>query len=101
MKRNYDGCAICNSSWGNVWEDVDGEHLFFCCDLCAAQYRGLIDRIKQETGWGRIDSIEIAGDRRGRTCTVAAGDSHARFLFAFNSDGRLLRFQRNDRPAAV
>jgi hypothetical protein len=97
LKRNYDGCAICNSTWGNVWAEVDGERLFFCCDLCVVQYRGLVERIKKETGWTQIDSIEIAGDRRGRTCEVMFGGAQARFLFAFNPEGGILRFQRVDR----
>jgi len=100
LKRNYTGCAICGSTWGNVWAEVEGERLFFCCELCAVQYRGLIDRIKQETGWETIDSIDIAGDRRGRTCSVRGGDREARFLFTFNSEGHLLRFQRSEPPPA-
>lgn len=94
MKRNYDGCAICNSTWGNVWAEVEGERLFFCCDLCVVQYRGLIERIKQETGWARIDAIEIAGDRRGRTCAVTSGEARETFAFAFNPEGHVLRFGR-------
>lgn len=96
MKHNYEGCAICNSTWGNVWAEVEGEKLFFCCEICVAQYRGLIERVRQATGWSQLDSIEISGDRRGRTCEVAAGTAHARFLFSFNSEGKILRFQ----PAA-
>ena len=100
MKRNYTGCAICDSTWGNVWAEVEGERLFFCCELCVVQYRGLIARLKEATGWGAIDAIEIAGDRRGRSCTVTAGRESARFLFAFNPEGHLLRFERADPPAA-
>jgi hypothetical protein len=102
LKRNFDGCAICNSTWGNLWEEVDGERLFFCCDLCALQYRELLARVKEATGWDRLDAMEIAGDRRGRTCEVAAGDRRARFEFAFNSDGKILRFRGSDpaRPVA-
>ena len=100
MKRNYDGCAICNSTWGNVWEEVEGERMFFCCDRCVVQFRGLLRRIEQETGWERIDSIEIAGDRRGRSCRAAFGSREGRFEFAFNSDGEVLRFRRVDPPAA-
>jgi putative zinc binding protein len=99
LKRNYEGCAICNSTWGNVWAEIEGERTFFCCDLCAAQYRSLIGRVKQETGWPTIDSLAIAGDRRGRTCDVASGDRTARFAFAFTSEGGLLRFRREDEPA--
>ena len=97
MKRNYTGCAICDSSWGNVWADVEGERMFFCCDLCLVQFRALIDRIKRDTGWSGIDSIDLAGDRRGRTCSVSSGDRHGRFDFAFNAEGQILRFQRAER----
>jgi hypothetical protein len=96
MKRNYDGCAICNSTWGNVWAEIEGERMFFCCDLCVVQFRNLVQRIRRETGWGRIDSIVIAGDRRGRTCAAASGGARSGFEFAFNSDGEILRFRRRD-----
>ncbi|MGA8604638.1 MAG: TA0938 family protein [Thermoplasmata archaeon] len=98
MKRNYDGCAICNSTWGNVWAEVDGERLFFCCEICVVQYRALVERVRQATGWSQIDSIEISGDRRARACEVAAGPARARFLFAFNSEGKILRFQPSLAP---
>jgi hypothetical protein len=92
LKVNYQGCAICDSTWGNVWEVVEGERLFFCCDLCTVQFRCLVDRIKAETGWSRIDAVEIAGDRRGRTCRASSGDREFRCSFAFNPEGRLRRF---------
>jgi len=100
MKRNYDGCAICDSTWGNVWAEVEGERMFFCCDLCVVQFRGLIDRIKQETGWDRIDAIEIAGDRRGRVCVAESAGDRARFGFAFTPEGQLLRFSRGNASSA-
>jgi len=96
LKTNYQGCAICDSTWGNVWEEVEGERMFFCCDLCRVQFRGLVDRIKRETGWERIDALEVTGDRRGRTCAATSGSEVARFAFAFNSEGRLRRFGRQD-----
>jgi hypothetical protein len=94
LKLNYRGCAICDSTWGNVWQEVDGQRMFFCCELCHVQFRGLVERIKRETGWERIDALEIAGDRRGRTCAATSGSEVARFAFAFNSEGRLRRFGR-------
>ncbi len=94
MKRNYTGCAICDSTWGDVWAEVEGERMFFCCELCVTQFRGLIDRIKQETGWRTVEGIEIAGDRRGRTCVASGRGETARFAFAFNSDGVVRRFER-------
>jgi Ta0938 len=94
VKVNYEGCAICDSTWGDVWEEVEGERLFFCCDICVVQFRGLVGRIKQETGWRAIDSLEISGDRRGRSCRAVSGGLEARFGFAFNPQGRLRRFER-------
>lgn len=94
MKRNYDGCALCNSTWGSVFAEVEGERMFFCCDLCLVQFRNLIERIRRETGWTRIDSLEIAGDRRGRTCQATSGEARAGFQFSFTPDGTLLRFER-------
>lgn len=92
MKVNYTGCAICDSTWGDVWEEVEGQRLFFCCDLCATQFRDLVDRIKAVTGWDHLDSLDIAGNRRGRTCQARSGPAEGRFGFAFNSEGRLRRF---------
>lgn len=94
MKRNYSGCAICDSTWGDLWAEVEGERMFFCCELCVTQFRGLIDHIKQVTGWSTVEGIEIAGDRRGRTCVASGQGETARFAFAFNSDGLLRRFER-------
>jgi hypothetical protein len=96
LKRNYDGCALCNSTWGNVWAEVDGERTFFCCELCVAQFRGLVDRIKRDTGWTRIDSLEIEGDRRGRACEAAFAEHHARYRFAFTGEGDLLYFRAEE-----
>ena len=103
MKLNYQGCAICDSTWGNVWADVEGQRMFFCCDICRVQFLGLIERIKRETGWSRLDAVEVAGDRRGRTCLATSGSESARFAFTFNAEGTLRRFARQDetrRPAA-
>lgn len=96
MKLNYEGCALCGSTWGNVWAEVDGQRMFFCCDVCESEFRGLIGRIKQDTGWDRIDELVVAGDRQGRTCLAISGGRKARFAFAFNSEGSLRRFARED-----
>ncbi|MGI0131454.1 MAG: TA0938 family protein [Thermoplasmata archaeon] len=94
MKRNYTGCALCDSTWGNVWAEVAGERLFFCCELCALQFRRLFGRIEQETGGAPIESLEIRGDRRGRTCLATSGAGSVRVFVTFNSDGELLRFEK-------
>ncbi|MCI4365044.1 MAG: TA0938 family protein [Thermoplasmata archaeon] len=94
MKRNYSGCAICDSTWGNLWEDVEGERMFFCCDVCLTQFRRLVDRVKRETGWSAIEALEIEGDRRGRRCLAASGEARFRFRIAFNSLGEIRAFER-------
>jgi hypothetical protein len=68
--------------------------MFFCCSICAVQFRGLVERIKKETGWPTLESIEISGDRRGRTCVATYGSHTLRTNIAFNSEGELLRFDR-------
>lgn len=96
MNRNFEGCALCGSTWGNVWEEVEGDRMFFCCDLCLAQFRALLSRIESTMGWKGVDAVEIAGDRHGRTLTASSEGASARFAFAFNSEGSLLRFERVD-----
>jgi len=95
LQTNYEGCAICDSTWGNLWSEVEGQRLFFCCDICFVQFRTLVDRIKSESGWPHIDRLEIAGDRRGRTCRAISSGEEAHFAFAFNSEGGLRRFERS------
>jgi hypothetical protein len=94
LKRNYTGCAICDSTWGNVWEEVEGERMFFCCSICVVQFRRLVGRIKDQSGWSHLDSLEIRGDRRGRTCTASMGAETVRAWVAFNSEGEILQFER-------
>lgn len=93
MKVNYSGCAICDSSWGNLWEEVEGQRLFFCCEICTTQFRNLVARIETETGWPSIDSVSIAGDRRGRTCRATRGATSYECAVAFNSQGEILTFR--------
>lgn len=95
MKRNYVGCAICDSSWGNVWAEIDGERIFFCCELCVVQFRALVRRIKHETGWPRVEELAIEGDRRERSCEARVGPERFAARFSFTSEGELLRFERS------
>ena len=92
MKRNYPGCAICNSTWGDVWEEMEGERLFFCCALCALQFRNLLDGIHRATLAGLLDAIEVEGDRTGRRVTAERGGHRKSFLVTFSPTGDLLQF---------
>ena len=94
MQRNFTGCAICDATWGDVQAEIDGERMFFCCALCVTQFRALVARVKAETGWPRLDSLEISGGRRGRTCTATHGTSRLEFVILFGSEGDVLTFAR-------
>ena len=98
MKLNYTGCAICDSTWGDVWAEIDGVRTFFCCELCVRQFRNLIARVTSETGWARVDSLEISGNRRGRACIARSGSDQLHVQFSFTPEGELLRFERVDSP---
>lgn len=100
MKVNYQGCAICDSTWGNTWETIEGERRFFCCEVCALQFRELVERVKEATGWTTLDSLEISGDRGGRNCVATRGGTSFRFFIAFNSEGRTREFTPLPPPAA-
>jgi len=93
LKRNYTGCAICDSTWGDVWEEVDGERMFFCCATCAVQFRRLVGRIREATGWPLIEALEIGGDRRGRSWEARTGSATARGRVSFTAEGEILRFE--------
>ncbi len=68
--------------------------MFFCCQVCAIQFRCLVERVKQETGWHQVDSLTIEGDRRGRMCLATAGEQGFRARVVFNAEGQILRFER-------
>ncbi|MCI4349637.1 MAG: TA0938 family protein [Thermoplasmata archaeon] len=93
MNVNFAGCALCDSTWGNVWAEVEGERRFFCCELCLRQFRNLLARVKLETGWVHLDAVEIVGDRSGRTCTASCGSGTLRVRVAFNAEGTLRQFE--------
>jgi putative zinc binding protein len=93
LKLREDGCALCGSTWGNYWEELEGARRFFCCELCARQLRHLVARVRDATGWSDIEALEIVGDRRGREVTVRAAGRSERFGFVFGYDGEVRRFR--------
>ena len=97
-----EGCAICQSTWGNYWAEVEGQRMFFCCEICEVEFRNMIDEIKRRTGWKTIDEIEIAGDTRGRNCTAKSNGLTYRFQIRFNSRGEIGAFsEQNSRSSEV
>ena len=88
-----EGCAICESTWGDYWEEIEGQRMFFCCAVCAIQFKNMISEVKKRTGWPSIDGVEIRGDYRGREVTALknSGASY-KFLVRFGSKGEIQKF---------
>jgi hypothetical protein len=67
--------------------------MFFCCEICARQLKGLVARVRSATGWPMIDTLEIEGDRRGRTFVARHGTSELRGSVTFDPEGSVLWFR--------
>ncbi|HZY71045.1 MAG TPA: TA0938 family protein [Thermoplasmata archaeon] len=93
MKLREDGCVLCGSTWGDVRAKVDGERRFFCCEVCARQFTNLLRRVREASGWDRLDALEISGDRRGRVAVAHRGAEERRFAFVFGYDAEVRRFR--------
>jgi hypothetical protein len=87
-----EGCAICQSTWGDYWAEVEGQRIFFCCELCEVEFRNMLQEIKRRTGWVTIDEVQIVGDHRGRECTALSKNSAYSFFVRFNSKGGIETF---------
>ena len=71
MRVKEKGCVICGATWGDYWEEVEGQRLFFCCDICAREFTNMVRTVKERTGWTTIDEIKTEGDYRGRVCRAS------------------------------
>ena len=92
METAVPACALCGATWGDYWEELDGKRLFFCCGVCANDYKTILAEAKTRKKWASIDSLVIEGDRRGRTCTTTHALETYRFMISFFDDGRLRTF---------
>ena len=96
MRVPEKGCVLCEATWGDYWEEVEGQRMFFCCDICAVEFKNMIREVKARTGWESIDEIKIDGDYRGRDCIALRGDKRYSYFVRFDSKGQVQDF--NDRP---
>lgn len=87
MALRQAGCALCNATWGDYWEEIEGKRLFFCCEVCAKQFKSIMEEAKRMTGWNSVDILEMEGDHRGRVCKVARGTDTHSFLISFYDNG--------------
>jgi hypothetical protein len=92
-----EGCAICGSTWGNYWAEVEGQRMFFCCRVCEKEFVNMIEEVKGRTGWKKIDEIKLEGDQRQRECTAISGDNVYSFTIGFDSQGGIRIFKDNTR----
>ncbi|MFQ5907602.1 MAG: TA0938 family protein [Thermoplasmata archaeon] len=94
MKVPEAACALCDSEWGDHWEEVDGHRMFFCCWVCARAFDNVVQEVKRRTGWEALDQIQIEGDYRGRQCAALRGAEAYRFRLRFDPEtGELLVFE--------
>jgi Ta0938 len=92
LKFKGDGCVICGSTWGDYWREIEGQRMFFCCEVCANQYDNLMAEVKKRTGWRTVEEIKMEGDFRGRVCEALSGSQAYRFLVIFDEAGGIRNF---------
>ena len=93
--NNTEGCALCNATWGEYRDEVEGERMVFCCDICAAAFKNMVASVEKENGWSSVDSIEIQGNNNtGRKCSARSGKNEFSFSIKFHNDGRVKDFHR-------
>ena len=99
MKVAEKGCAICQATWGDYWEQIEGQRMFFCCDICAVEFKNMVNEVKKRTGWKTLDEIKMAGNYRGRECTALYGAKRYSFNIRFDSKGGIDAFSERVPPS--
>ncbi len=61
--------------------------MLFCCDICAVEFKNMINEVKKKTGWKTIDEIKMKGNYRGRDCTALYAGKKYSFSIRFDSKG--------------
>lgn len=90
---NRKGCALCDATWGDHREEIDGQVFRFCCETCAAAFRNMLDEIRKVRHWNEIEEVEIRGNNvTGRNCVARHGADSFSFYIKFNDDGSIMDF---------
>ena len=92
------GCALCGSTWGDYWKEIDGKSRVFCCHVCADSYSDLLHRIKEELGGSKFDNILVSGNPRARRATVKWEKEEATFSVSFKDEGGVRGLRRIHAP---
>ncbi|MGB9729597.1 MAG: TA0938 family protein [Thermoprotei archaeon] len=88
------GCTLCGATWGEYYEEIDGQKLFFCCNICALEFKNMINEAKKRTNWIKIDELTIKGNYyTGRTCTAKNENREYKFYVKFGNEGEITTFK--------
>ncbi len=92
--NNTEGCGLCNATWGEYWREIDGDRMFFCCNICADIFETMVSKVKENTGWPTIDYIELVGNySKGRECTAKHDAEEFKYYFRTYSNGDFITFE--------
>ncbi len=61
--------------------------MFFCCDICAIEFRNMVNEVKKRMGWKTVDEIKMIGNYRGRECTALYQGKKYGFNIRFDPKG--------------
>ena len=93
--NNTEGCGLCNATWGEHWREIDGDNMFFCCIICADIFETMANKVKESTGWEKIDYVELHGNySAGRECEAGNGKESFRYYFRTYSNGKFITFEK-------
>ena len=93
--NNKRGCALCDATWGEYWDDAAGTRMRFCCNICASAFANMIGTLKKTNKWTSIDRLEITGNNNtGRKCLASSHGKDFHFFIKFYNDGRILDFHK-------
>ena len=91
MKVNLTGCALCDSTWGDYYKEIENSKLFFCCDVCASIFSDIVNRVKTAYDLTFIDYLEIQGNYKKRNVKVYSNGKEFFSEFSF-LNGKIINF---------
>lgn len=93
--NNTEGCGLCNATWGEYYRDIDGDRMFFCCNICADIFETMVEKVKKATGWKSIDYVELVGNySSGRECVAKSRDEEFKYYFRTYGDRTFITFEK-------
>lgn len=93
--NNTEGCGLCNATWGEYWREIDGDNMYFCCNICADIFETMVEKVKESTGWKKIDYVELKGNySNGRDCEAMNAGESFKYYFRTYSNGKFITFEK-------